>query len=305
MEPNHTAASLVKDSVDLASLPEICIEIQRLADDPETEFEQFGDLVCQDTALASHLLRVVNSPYYGFPAQIDTVTRAIQLIGINELRNLTLATSAVEIFAKIPADLFDMLGFWRHSVFCALMAKNLAVKCRVLHPERLFIAGLLHDIGQLVLVTKLPETMQQILHTSATSQHQLSDIEIATLGFTHADVGGELLKQWNIPQILTQAVATHHTLAEHCSYEAAILHIANATTHQIEQLVLSEAQTHYDPFTAFIEIDLPVEFTSAQTISGVNPWAWQKSGLRIAQLPEVVQNSASGFEALLDILYPL
>ena len=105
----------------------------------------------------------MNSAFYGFSAKVETVSRAVSLVGIAELRNMTLAMSAAEIFQDIPADLMDMVSFWRHSVFTGLVAKKLAAECHVLHGERLMTAGLLHDIGRLLIFMRLPEQGKAIL----------------------------------------------------------------------------------------------------------------------------------------------
>jgi len=106
-----TPQALIEQDIRLVSLPEICLEVQILADSPDASAADLGRLIGKDTALSTRLLRLVNSAYFGLPRRVDTLTRAVNLIGMQELRNLTLAASAAEVFAGIDSRLFDMAAF--------------------------------------------------------------------------------------------------------------------------------------------------------------------------------------------------
>ena len=203
------ASDLIHDNVQLISLPEVCLRIQQLADNPYADMDEFAQLVIQDPALTTRLLKLVNSAYYGFPGRVDTLSRAVKLIGIAELRNLTLAMAAMDVFGGLHNERFDMLSFWRHSVYCALVARDLAKRANVLHAERLFIAGLLHDVGRLLIFSLLPEPAGRILYRQSQGE-TVPAAERAELGFDHADVGFELLSLWRLPHALCSAVGHHH-----------------------------------------------------------------------------------------------
>ena len=126
-----------------------------MLEDPNVTAKAIGKVMSQDTGLTARLLKIVNSSFYGFTSKIETVSRAVTVIGLRELRGLVLAASAIETFSKIPTEIFNMVRFWRHSVYCGVVAQLLAERCNVLHSERLFVAGLLHDIGKLVVPTRL------------------------------------------------------------------------------------------------------------------------------------------------------
>lgn len=223
-----TYRDLVTGSLKLVSVPELYVRIQEALESPTASAAKIGDIIGQDPALTAHLLRVANSPLYGFSNRIDTISRAIMVIGTRGLSDLVLAASAVDVFAKIPSHLINMASFWRHSVYTAVVARILAGKCNILHAERLFVSGLLHDIGELIIFYKLPEMGREALLRSRTLGQGLAQAEQDVMGFDHAAVGGEILRLWNLPDSIVEAVRCHHapgTADEH-GLEAAILHLA-------------------------------------------------------------------------------
>ncbi len=209
-EPQIELPEIVNELASLVSPPDVCIRIDELLRSATASAKDFADVIAFDPNLTARLLKVVNSPFYGFTRRVDTVSRAIAIVGMRELQSLVIAVSAVRSFSRISNRIINMETFWRHGVVCALTAKGLAEHCNVLHPERLFVAGLLHDIGILVLFHRLPKLMQELLLVADGSEEVLDRAERETLGFTHADVGGQLLRLWNVPEALQAAVARHH-----------------------------------------------------------------------------------------------
>jgi len=232
-----TAESLVQGAVTLFSLPDIYHQIERMVDDPRFSAVDIGEVISKDPALSMRLLKLVNSSFYGFQSRIDTVSRAVSIIGVKELQSLVLATSVVDVFKEIPDDLVDMTDFWMRSVHCGVIAKLLAQKHSVLHAERLFLAGLLHAIGSLVLYQKLPALSAKVLKLSNYDSVIIPVIEQEMMGFTFADVGGELVKSWSLPNSLYEAVAFQLTpeMALAFRLDAQILHIATVFCTQVVQ----------------------------------------------------------------------
>ena len=187
-----TPEDLVDQVTTLVSLPEVYVRLSALLDDPDATSADLGEVIRHDPGLATRLLRIVNSAFYALPSRIDDLTGAVTIIGRNDLRDLALATVAVETFDKIACDLVDMSTFWHHSVFCALIARLLGKRCNSHHTERLFGAGLLHDVGQLVIYHELPELARQALAGAEASDDGLYRAEKQVLGFTHAEVAREL-----------------------------------------------------------------------------------------------------------------
>ncbi len=200
-------AEIIHQAGRLYSLPDICFRLQE-AIQRQATVHDIADLVALDPALSVRMLRLANSSFYSFPGQVDTVSRAVRLIGTNELYNLALATSAVATFARIPRQLLDMDGFWQHSVYTGLIARTLGRKLGFRNGERLFAAGLLHNIGLLVLIEQRPEAVGRVLAAYTTTAH--AHAENNELGFTFADCGAALMESWRLPTTLTQVVKCQH-----------------------------------------------------------------------------------------------
>lgn len=231
-----TPQDLVKGIGDLVSLPGVAMRISEMVNDTRYSATDIGKVISQDPGLTVHLLKIANSPLYGLSSTIDTVSRAVTVLGTKQIRDLIVATSAIKAFEGIPNKFITMDDFWLHSIGCGLAASELIRKQRTRtassQSESIFVAGLLHDIGQLVIFNKLPEQASEILEQSMDDINDASIIEFEqqVLGFDHAQVGGELIKEWQLPPLLFECVAFHHqpSLAAECKKEVAIVHIANA-----------------------------------------------------------------------------
>lgn len=294
---------LVQGNVQLLSLPEVCLRIQQLADDPYADISEFAQLVAQDPALTTRLLKLVNSAYFGCSGRVDTISRAVNLVGIAELRNITLAMAALEVFGGFEHEHFDLLGYWRHSVYTALTARCLARRAGVLHAERLFTAGLLHDIGRLLIFNLLPESAARIRQRTDQGM-DTCEAERAELGFDHAEAGSALLELWRLPKELCVTVALHHApeTAPAARLETAAVHIANQIARQVEALAPDE-KPRSDPFSAWTD---PAALAVAETLPHIDAIAastWSQAGLAPAVVGEAVAAAARDFDEVLDILY--
>ncbi|MET0008764.1 MAG: HDOD domain-containing protein [Candidatus Thiodiazotropha sp. 6PLUC9] len=225
-----TPQQLVIELDQLVSLPDVCVKVNRLIDAPNYSALTLGDIISQDSDLSARLLRVVNSAFFSLQVPVDTISRAITIIGTEELRNLVMATTAAKVFTGIPGDLVDMAEYWRYSITTGVIAGELASHCHVLHSERLFVMGVLHDIGRLAIFLKLPQEARDILLITGGEYGLLAETEHDVLGFTHMDVGEALLRKWKLPESIVDVVARHHrpSTAEQHQLETALLHIAAA-----------------------------------------------------------------------------
>ncbi|MFQ5642347.1 MAG: HDOD domain-containing protein [Thiogranum sp.] len=302
-----TPQDLVSRNVRLVSLPEVCIQVQALADSPYTTAQDIGDVVGKDTALTTRLLKLVNSAYFGLPRKVDTVTRAVNMIGMRELRNLTMAASAAEVFSRIPGNLIDMAAFWQHSVYCGLLARNFAQRCNVLHSERLFTAGLLHDVGRLLMLTKLPDQITLAESMRLESDRDICDIERELVGFDHAETGQALLQHWNMPQNLCISVLYHHNPqdAHDAHLEAALLHIANQVTHCAQESKDPLGSQFYDPYGALLDSDLNAMDIATAAVSAIRPEALTLTKIDRDAITAAIDKSAAAFNQVLDLLYPM
>jgi putative nucleotidyltransferase with HDIG domain len=220
--------ALLGEDVCLPSLPEIFVEITNVLGDPRSSAVHVANVISKDTSLSARLLKIVNSAFYGFPSKIDTISRAVMIVGSKQLSTLALGTSVIHIFRDIPPELVDMKSFWKHSIACGIGARMLASYKNMAHTERLFVAGLLHDIGRILIYKHFPREGRATLLKARKAGWLLHSAERETLGFDHAQIGGTLLKKWMLPPTLEQAVGDHHHPAgSRYAVEASAVYLAD------------------------------------------------------------------------------
>lgn len=226
---------LVQGVSSLFSLPEVAFRVNALIDDPRAGCEDFAEAILSDTGITARLLKLVNSASYGFSSRVETVSRAVTLIGTQELRNLVLATSIVSVFQGIPPDIVDMETFWLNSFTCGIVARSLGRHCRVLHSERMFVAGLLHGVGRLIFYSQCADQYRLVLEHRDQDEEAIAAAERRVFGFDYAALGGELLKEWKLPCSLQTAVAYHLDPEKAPDYhlETCIIHVATRVTRQL------------------------------------------------------------------------
>ena len=227
---------LIKDNDSLASLPEVYYRLNQAILDPDCTFDNIGDIISSDASITTRLLRIVNSAYYGFSNRVETVTHALTVIGTDQLSQLVLATAVMSRFKGIPQEIYDVESFWRHSLACGLAARSLAGFCNESNVERFFVAGLLHDVGRLVMCTKVPDEVREVLKRSQESGRPLFKEEKKFFGFDHAEVGRRLIKAWLLPERLEESIGYHHApeLSINFPIEAAVTCLANGIAHSMQ-----------------------------------------------------------------------
>ncbi len=230
------AVLLAKQVESLFSLPEVALRVNEILNTAEPLNADLEEVIVSDPAFTAKLLKIVNSAYFGFPSQVDTVSRAISIIGLAELRNLVVSTSVTTTFKGIPAELVDMDVFWYHSVTSGVLAKLLAKKVKNPGAERLFITGLLHSVGRLIYFTQCPEQAREVLNLKDQGEDVMIAAERAKLGFTYAELGAEFLKLWKLPENIWQTINMQLDPLKAKNYvdDACILHVASKIAGSIE-----------------------------------------------------------------------
>ena len=228
---------LLKGLVQVSSLPVIYTKINEAVNNPRSSMKDISDIIIDDPGLTSRLLQLVNSAFYGFPSKIDTVSRALSIVGTQQIRDLALATSIMSLFKGIPEDLVSMESFWKHSVACGLAAKILATYRRCeMNVERFFAAGIIHDIGRLIIYKKIPESAREMILRCKANRELLYLVEKEVIGFNHSDLGSVLVRFWNLPPSLEEVVAYHHSPREARRYpiETSVVHVADIIAHAMQ-----------------------------------------------------------------------
>ncbi len=229
-------SELIQGDDQLATLPDIFYKLNAAIEDPDCTFDDIGEIISVDPGLTARLLRIVNSAFYGFSTQVETVTHALTIIGTDQLAQLVLATSVMGQFKGIPSGLIDMESFWRHSIATGLAARSIAALSGEYNVERFFVAGLLHDIGRLVLCIKVPDEAEKTFKRAEASEKLLCIEEQKVFGFDHAELGGRLLKAWSLPDRLVESVTFHHSpgKSQHHPQETAVVNLADAIAYSLK-----------------------------------------------------------------------
>lgn len=230
-----TIKSLMDGQVELPSLPAVAMRLNDLLQGKLPTMGEVAELVGEDPALAARVLQLVNSSLYPYRGRIDSLPRAVTLIGVRELRSLALAASVTQLFDDSIMGRESFEQFWRHSLYVALFSRGLAEVARQREPDRFFVMGLLHDIGALVLLGQMPEQAAEAAERSVKMRIPLVVSERQVMGFSHADLGGHLMRSWFLPEAIAAAVESHHDPQEHAEHkmERGIVYLANLLTHQV------------------------------------------------------------------------
>jgi putative nucleotidyltransferase with HDIG domain len=272
-----TLEELLSDVAAVPSLPMLYSRLDETINHPRSSIADIAKVLSEDQGLAARILKLANSPLFGYFSKIDTITQAVTIIGIQQVRDLSLAISVMGLFKGLPEDLITMDLFWRHSIGTALVARVLATSQRESNLERFFVAGILHDIGRLVLFTRIPDLCREMIETSNNEEHSLFDIERLRLGYDHADVGGALLRRWKLPTRVAEPVEFHHRCSQAGQFprESAVLHCADLITHSLE---LGGSGDNSVP----------------QLISG----SWERLGISPFQIPSLISQIENQFEEI-------
>lgn len=206
-------ADLFAGDIQLASPPTIYTQLQKIIQDPNKPVADAALLIETDASLSIRLLKIVNSAFYGFPAQITSISQAINLIGTKELQNIVLSTIVIDKFSQIPSELISIQDFWAKNLRCALTAQEINAHLKAGYADSAFICGLLHHIGQLIFCLRIPELTQEIsLKIQAMNNPTDADrieLEMQTIGFTHYQAGAALCQLWNLPEIIIESIQQH------------------------------------------------------------------------------------------------
>lgn len=273
--------SLVLGDVRLASFPDICSRINQLIQDPNASSASLADLISRDTGLSATLLRLVNSPLYGFPAQVDSIQRAVTLIGTREISTLTYGVVAVRFFKDFPMRYLDMERFWRHAAACAVFTRILCAYAPDQDEERGFVAGLLHDIGRLVMVGAYPRALARAISRSLEQGLPLAEVEESVFGFHHGRVAGHLLKTWRLPDSLRDMISFHHEpMQAHHPREAALLHLADV-----------------------LAVAMDVATGAPRPAPRLSPEAWEATGLPLSVIDAAFGQFERQYQEVVNVLF--
>lgn len=199
---------------DLPTLPSVAMELNRMLQDLNTPIDKLVEFLEQDQALVVKLLKLVNSSFYGFKSRIANLRHAVALVGYSTIQNAVVAVSIIDcVKVKNSVDNFNISSFWTHAIGVAVMSRYLAVRTKLVTSEDAFTAGLIHDIGKIVLLNSFPDVFVSLLHTMREKQISFYAAEREANTCPHTQVGGLLARRWLLPDILVRAIQHHHGTA--------------------------------------------------------------------------------------------
>jgi len=272
-----TAKTLEKRVTDLShlpTLPGVVQNISKLADDKKSSATDVADIISKDQVITAKVLRLVNSPVYGFPGRISSITHALVLLGFNVVKGLVLGTAVFDSLGKENA------GMWEHSLGCAVLSRRIAAAKGLHDVEEVMIAGLLHDFGKVVLSFLAPAEYAQALNVARLKRCHIALAEREVFTVDHCRVASWLADEWHLPPRLADPITYHHRpdLAKTCKDVTAVVHVAD---------ILARA--------------LGFGYPGDDTMPKIDEIAYKELDLSEAQIDLVMKEAESEFASGLDI----
>ena len=236
---------LLKRDTALPALPQIYIEVSQLLDDPDSSAEEIGAAVQMEPSITSRILKMVNSAYYGLNRPVSSITQTVAMIGTARLKQILFGSILAGLFKPPGATPLKVEEFWRHSVMTAIIARHLAMQnARIIDHDELFTAGLLHDIGRLIIAIQMPSAFNEIQRLITEQQVETLEAEKRVLGFDHTLVSEALLQSWGLPRLLVHCVRQHHNTEHGGALEipGSIIYLANRLSQLEKPLKEDEAE---------------------------------------------------------------
>ena len=230
---------LVDSGQELPSLPEILLRVSEQLGDESCSVEQIGITIQHDPAITSRIMTAVNNGCEGLPTQVSSVAEAVGLLGRERCKNVLIGSVLREAFGEQDNPAFSMQVFWQHSIKTALIARQLGAQLETISDsETMFTAGLLHDIGKLLLIDRFPQAMLDAEETMIRRRVDELSAELSQLGMTHTAVGEALMQHWGLPEILIDCVRYHHEAVHdgRNRYATHLIYLANRLSEYVPPL---------------------------------------------------------------------
>ncbi len=195
---------------DLPTIPIVISEVLSAIDNPNMSAYKLAQMIEKDQGLTARVLRVANSPFYGFSKRISTIDLAIGIMGFNAIKEIVLSLVIKRFFSKIASKVFDIKSFWHYGLFCASTSRVLARKLGYKIAGEAFVAGLMHDLGVLVIAEYFSEDFKKIKALTESGELDRIEAERVVLGCTHSDIGEWIAEKWNLPNQISRTIKLHH-----------------------------------------------------------------------------------------------
>lgn len=235
IEENERIYSILSTVNNIPSVPYIIHEVSNLIGDPKTSASILGKIISKDQGLVTKILTVANSPLYGIPRRVSTIDFAIVVLGFEQIKNIVIALSMMETLKTMGDRKFQQKKYWMHSIITAIAAQRIADDLGYQTSGEAFTAGLLHDLGILVIYKVFNKEYKQIIDSTKNEGISFLEAEEKYLGVTHQEVGGFLIDKWNLPFTITEVIYNHHnpSFAKENTELASLIHLADYMTQKL------------------------------------------------------------------------
>ncbi len=258
----------------LPTIPGVLKKLLAVIENPRVSLNEISNFISNDPALATKVLKMVNSPIYGFPGRISSVNQAVILLGLNVVKGLLLGVSVFDLMQK------SMIGLWEHSIGCAVVARIIAKKKQFKEPEEVSAGGLLHDIGKVILILQFPGDYQKAIHVAEKDNKTIAQAERDFFAANHTSAGAWMAQKWSFPRNLTDMIECHHKphLAKNAPFQTAVVHLSD---------VLLRGRGF--------------GFAGDNMVPPVNPATWEKLQLSKADIMDVLSEAEDALEMTKDL----
>lgn len=259
----------------LPTIPSILRKILGIIEDPNVSLQKISDFVASDPTLTARILKMVNSPVYGFPGRISSVNHAMVILGLNAVKGLLIGVSVFEVMKK------NMVGLWEHSLSSAIYARVISKRKELEAPEEISVAALLHDIGKVILLIAFKEEYTKILEIAKTGENFLYELEKEYFGITHAEIGGIVGKKWNFPLKLIEPIMNHHRpqLSKNFELETSVVHLSN-----------------------IMALARGIGYSGETYVNPVNPTSWKNLNLKFEDIKDIFMEAEEPISSSQEIL---
>ena len=255
---------IIRDTKSLPTLPGIIFKLTSLAEDDKASVHEMAKLISSDHILSAKVLRLVNSPFYGFSGRVSTISNALILLGVNVVRSLALSSSIFEMMEK------NIVGLWEHSFGTAVAANVISRRLKLPESEEISTAALLHDIGKVMIKIKLEEDYNHLLSLINEKELSMTEAERDLLGTDHTEIGEWIAQTWFLPEKLTEPIACHHNVKKSVVHQ-----MKTSAVHVADVLVKASG----------------FGFSGDDFVPLIQPAAWKKLGLDETLLKEIVEET--------------
>ena len=286
IEARKSLQKYFKDIYQLPTLPDTYVRLRKVLTNPKTSAQEVSVIIEQDQALATKVLKIVNSAFYSFPQKVATISHATVILGFNEIRNIAFSASVLNLFGKDKTTvLFDYQGFWDHALAVAVCSRIIAKKVGTFvinNPEEAFMAGLIHDIGKITQDQFMTDAYDEVLKAVKDNNLSLKETEKNILGFDHQDVGEYLIENWNLPSILSVPVGYHNSphviIKDNSAFNmVCLVHVANSLVRALN-----------------------VGWAGDRFVPNINPVAWKELGLKKSDIEKIMDDTVTAHNELAD-----